>query len=147
MNASNGQTPPASASDWARVAAASFVSLGTFRRSGVMVATPVWIAADGESLVVTTERATGKVKRVRNDGAVQLRPCSRMGAVDPDAPVVHAVATIASDTADERSAVAALKQKYGLQFRLFLGVERLVRRLQRRPGDRVILRIVPAATA
>ena len=40
-----------------------FVSLTTFRRSGDAVSTPVWIAQDGDALVVTTTEQTGKVKR------------------------------------------------------------------------------------
>ena len=58
-----------------------FVSLTTFRRTGASVATPVWIAPDGDVLVVTTPVESGKVKRLRPDPRVELRPCSRRGAV------------------------------------------------------------------
>jgi len=58
-----------------------FVSLTTFRRSGEAVSTPVWVGRDGDALVVTTPRDSGKVKRLRSDDRVELRPCSRSGRV------------------------------------------------------------------
>lgn len=126
---------------WREIASAEFVSLATFRRNGAEVATPVWIARDGDELVVTTERNTGKVKRLRHDDRVALRPCTRMGKVEPDAITVHARARVAGPSTDDRRADAALRRKYGWQFRAILGFEAFVRRLQRRPDDRVILRI------
>ncbi|MEV7875539.1 PPOX class F420-dependent oxidoreductase [Microbacterium sp. NPDC089188] len=126
---------------WREIASSPFVSLGTFRKNGALVAVPVWIARDGDELVVTSERSTGKVKRLRNDPRVVLRPCSRMGSIDPDAITVEAHARIAAPATDDDRADRALRRKYGLQFRIILGVEALVRRIQRKPGDRVILRI------
>lgn len=126
---------------WREIASSPFVSLGTFRRNGVEVAVPVWIARDGDELVVTSERNTGKVKRLRNDARVTLRPCSRMGTVEPDAIVVAARGRVAGPATEDARADAALRRKYGLQFRAILGFEALVRRIQRKPGDRVILRI------
>ncbi|BAJ76455.1 predicted flavin-nucleotide-binding protein structurally [Microbacterium testaceum StLB037] len=126
---------------WREIAASPFVSLGTFRRNGAEVAVPVWIARDGDELVVTSERNTGKVKRLRNDSRVTLRPCSRMGAVDPDAITVVAKGRVAGAATDDSRADTALRRKYGLQYRAILGFEAIVRKIQRRPGDRVILRI------
>lgn len=126
---------------WREIAASPFVSLGTYRKNGALVTTPVWIARDGDDLVVTSERNTGKVKRLRNDERVTLRPCSRMGALSPDAITVEARARVAGAAPDDQRADAALRRKYGVQYRLILGFEALVRRLQRKPGDRVIIRI------
>jgi len=126
---------------WREIAASPFVSLGTFRRNGAEVAVPVWIARDGDELIVTSERATGKVKRLRNDSRVTLRPCSRMGAVDPDAITVTAEGRVAAPATEDARADAALRRKYGLQYRAILGFEKVVRTIQRRPGDRVIIRI------
>ncbi|MDQ1084233.1 MULTISPECIES: PPOX class F420-dependent oxidoreductase [Microbacterium] len=130
---------------WREIATSPFVSLGTYRRNGALVAVPVWIARDGDELVVTSERATGKVKRLRNDSRVTLRPCSRMGDVEPDAITVEAAGRVAGPSSGDPRADAALRRKYGLQYRVILGVEALVRRLQRKPGDRVILRISRSA--
>ena len=112
-----------------------FVSLTTFRRSGAPVSTPVWIARDGDVLVVTTAGGAGKVKRLRHDPRVELRPCSRRGKVADDAPTVAAVADVVAP--DARS-TSALRRKYGLTYRIISGVERV---LGRGGGDRVILRI------
>ena len=123
---------------WSEIATSKFVSLGTYRKSGQLVATPVWIALDGDELVVTTERSTGKVKRLRLNSQVTLQPCSRMGRVEPDAVTVVARAGVDEDVERANGALAA---KYGLQFGAILGVERFVRRMQGRPGERVIVRI------
>jgi uncharacterized protein len=122
----------------AEMADEQFVSLTTFRRSGAPVATPVWIARDGDALVVTTIADSGKVKRLRNDPRVELRPSTRRGAVPDDAPVATGVAAVA---APSEQATAALRRKYGLQYRLITGVERVLARGRR---ERVILRITAA---
>lgn len=126
---------------WREIASSPFVSLSTYRRDGTAVATPVWIARDGDELIVTTERKTGKVKRLRNDDRVTLRPCSRMGTVAPDAITVQGRARVAGPSTEDDRANSALRRKYGWQFRAIIGLEALVRRVQRRAGDRVILRI------
>ncbi|WP_295780202.1 PPOX class F420-dependent oxidoreductase [uncultured Microbacterium sp.] len=126
---------------WREIAASPFVSLGTYRRNGALVSVPVWIARDGDELVVTSERTTGKVKRLRNDSRVVLRPCSRMGAVEPDAITVEAHGRVAGPATEDARADSALRRKYRWQYRAILGFEKLLRRVQRKPGDRVILRI------
>ena len=64
-----------------------FISLTTFRKTGDAVSTPVWIARDGDDLVVTTPATSGKVKRLRNSGRVEMRVCDRMGRVKESAPI------------------------------------------------------------
>ena len=119
----------------AAMADQKFVSLTTFRRSGAPVATPVWIASDGDALVVTTSVDTGKVKRLRHDPRVELRPCTRFGAVADAAPMVAGVAEV---VAPDARATDALRRKYGLQYRFVLLLERTLKRGGR---ERVILRI------
>lgn len=126
---------------WSTLAQARFVSLTTYRRNGDPVSTPVWIAPEGDALVVTSEASTGKVKRLRHDQQVRLRPCDRFGKVAEDAVAVDAHAVIAGSDRELPGATGALRAKYGVQVALVLGFERLVRRVQRKPGDRVILRV------
>ena len=114
-----------------------FVSLTTFRRSGAPVATAVWIASDGDALVVTTGADTGKVRRLRRDPRVELRPCGRFGGVSADAPVAVCVGQVVAP--DERSA-AALRRKYGLSYRVAMAADRW----RRNPPERVIIRITAA---
>ena len=61
--------------------AGRYVSLTTHRRDGTPVATPVWLAVDGDALVVWTGSRTGKVKRARRDPAVTVAPCDMRGRV------------------------------------------------------------------
>ncbi len=117
-----------------------FVSLTTFRNNGVGVPTPVWIGRDGDALVVTTPVGSGKVKRLRKNRTVELRPCSRRGAVEDDAPTVTAVAEIVEGAAAMRRLDEVLKPKYSLEYRLVMSIERLLRRGS---PQRVMLRINP----
>ena len=121
----------------AEMADQRFVSLTTFRRSGDPVATPVWIARDGDALVVTTPGESGKVKRLRRDPRVELRPCGRSGKVADDAVPVAGMAEVVQPS---NGAAEALRRKYGLEYRLVSMVERLFGRGRR---ERVILRIRP----
>jgi len=117
-----------------------YVSLTTFRRSGEGVSTAVWIARDGDALIVTTHANTGKVKRLRNDSRVELRPCGPLGRVRDDAPVASALAVVVEDSAEIARLTPVFIAKYGIQFRLLGRVERL---FERRTGARVLLRITP----
>ena len=101
--------------DLEALGAAKYVLLTTFRTTGVGVATPVWIARDGDALVVTTGAAAGKVKRIRANGRATLQACGMRGTPRPSAPVIDASATLAADV---DSGMAALRAKYGWQFRL-----------------------------
>lgn len=123
-----------------------FVSLTTFRKSGIGVATPVWVAptaepadaddAAGAGLVVTTISTTGKAKRIRNDRHVQLVGCARSGQVAPDAVPVDAQATLVTDPAQVQELSRALRRKYGLLFALFTLAGRLPRKNK---GERVMI--------
>ncbi|QWT24735.1 PPOX class F420-dependent oxidoreductase [Subtercola sp. PAMC28395] len=116
----------------------AFVSLTTFRKTGAPVSTPVWIARYGNYLVVTTPAESGKVKRLRNNGQVELRPCDRMGKVKPGARAVEGVAGILADTESVERISAVFARKYRLEYRIFMLIERLGKS-GRKP--RVILRI------
>lgn len=122
----------------------SFVSLTTFRRTGDPVATPVWVARDeaGDgTLVVTTPASSGKVKRLRRDPRVVLRPCDRRGTVAPGAPAVEGRADIVEDPDAQAGPLRALAAKYGWEYRLIGLVGRVARLLGRGSRDQVILRL------
>jgi PPOX class probable F420-dependent enzyme len=57
-----------------------FASLTTWRRNGVAVATPVWVVVSQDKAYVVS-RGPGKVKRIRNNPAVSLAPCTMRGRV------------------------------------------------------------------
>jgi uncharacterized protein len=58
-----------------------YISLATFRKSGVKVATPVWFGEDGDKLYVMTRSDMGKVKRIRNNPQVTIAPCTIRGKI------------------------------------------------------------------
>lgn len=68
--------------------------------------------------------------------------CSRRGAVADDAVRVEATATASADPAEVDRVSDLLRAKYGLQFRVFMLVERLVARGERR---REVIHLHPAA--
>lgn len=119
-----------------------FVSLTTFRRSGDPVATPVWIAREGDALVVTTGAVSGKVKRLRREPRATARPCDRRGRGAPDAVEHELRAEIVTDPTRQEPAVAILARKYGVEWRVLMLVERLVGLVRGGTRDRVILRLV-----
>jgi len=90
--------------------------LATFRRSGVVVATPVWAAdADGR-FYVRSERTAGKIKRLRNDPRVLVAPCTVRGK-----PLGAPLEATAAVVPPEREYIAeqALVRRYGLGRALF----------------------------
>ncbi|GLZ47691.1 hypothetical protein Acsp06_38760 [Actinomycetospora sp. NBRC 106375] len=118
-----------------------FVSLTTYRRSGEEVATPVWVARDGDALVVITAAGSGKVKRVRRDPRVLARPCTRRGT---GAPTAQGRAEIVAEPAAQEGPRRALAAKYGLQFRLvdlMALAGKVTKLVGRDPGERIILRL------
>jgi PPOX class probable F420-dependent enzyme len=88
---------------------AGYVRLITYRKDGTPVATPVWHALhDGEVFIVSNLDAW-KVKRIRNNGQVELTPCNVRGTVKPGAPTVTGTARLLDEagTAQARRYIAA----------------------------------------
>ena len=120
----------------------TYVSLTTFRRTGVPVATPVWAAPDGESLIVWTRADSGKVKRLRHTTRVTVAPCDVRGRVK--GPAVEGTAEFV-DRDEWPHAIAALRRAYGLRFQLGYVSGRFWTRLTRPGTERhAIIRIRPA---
>lgn len=116
----------------------NFMSLKTFRKSGKEVPTPVWFAQAGEKLYVTTSGNSGKVKRIRNSGAVEVAPCDVRGNLLGE-PYVSAHAEIIADQTERDTAHKLLQKKYGLQYRAIAFMS-----IFRRNYEPVFLVITPA---
>jgi PPOX class probable F420-dependent enzyme len=97
------------------LAKSTYLSLTTFRRDGTPVATPVWLAQQGDELVVHTARSSGKAKRLRNSSRVLLAPCDMRGRVTGE--VVEGTARL-QDEAETAVTFSLIRQRYGLQARL-----------------------------
>ena len=116
----------------------TFVSLTTFRKNGERISSPVWIARDGDTLLVITPEESGKVKRIRNNGHVEIRPSSRMGKVADGIEPVSGFAEIVTDTPTATRLTHVIQKKYGLEYRIIMLIERIAARRQK---PRLILRI------
>jgi PPOX class probable F420-dependent enzyme len=114
-----------------------YLSLATFRRDGREVATPIWFASDGASLVAFSAGDAGKVKRLRNSPRARLAACDARGRVH--GPWHEARAEVVTDSAAIARALAALRAKYGVLMLLADFFSRLTGRYQRR----AYLRITP----
>src|ERR1700757_4800898 len=98
----------------AQFADAKYLSLETFRKTGMGVRTPVWFAQEpGRPIFyVYSEADSGKVKRIRNNPKVRVAPCSMRGEVR-GAWVDGRVRICAGDEAFHGQQL--LRQKYGWQ--------------------------------
>lgn len=90
--------------------------LVTYRRDGTPVPTPVWAAEADGRLYVRTERAAGKVKRLRNDPRLLVAPCTVRGK--PLGAPFEATARVLPQ-AEEPIGERALATRYGLGRALF----------------------------
>ena len=108
-----------------RLARGKYLSLTTFKKDGSAVATPVWVARDGDELVVITDATSGKAKRIRNNGQVVLASCDMRGKVT--GPSTDGTARLTDSTESEHIA-AQIKRKYGLAYTAIGLLEKLRRR-------------------
>ena len=58
-----------------------YISLMTFRKSGVAVPTPIWFGEDDNKIYVMTRSDSGKCKRIRNKPEVRVAPRSIRGKI------------------------------------------------------------------
>lgn len=107
-----------------RLSRGNYLLVTTFRRDGTPVPTPVWVGRDGEELIVWTQAKAGKVKRVRNNGAVEVAECDLRGR--PRGAVVTGRARVLDAAGSERGR-ALLKRKYGITGRIVIGASVLRR--------------------
>ena len=94
------------------VSAAKYVALTTWRRNGTAVTTPVWVARDGEELVVISEDGVGKVKRLNRGGPVALQPCSLRGEIMAGTPVITGTGRVVREPAEVNAVQKAIRAKY-----------------------------------
>jgi hypothetical protein len=89
----------------------SYISLTTFRKTGVPVPTPVWFGEADARLYVMARSDSGKVKRIRNNGTVKVAPCTIRGKIK--GPEFSATARVLP-AEDFPRARAAVRAKYWL---------------------------------
>lgn len=94
-----------------------YLNLETFRRSGESMKTPVWFVEDGNKLYVRTIANSGKVKRIRNNGQVNIAPCKVDGALLGE--WIPAQAREIHDNEIATKVDRLLDKKYGLMKKMF----------------------------
>jgi PPOX class probable F420-dependent enzyme len=125
--------------DLETLARGRYLSLTTFRRDGTPVATPVWLARQGDELVAFTAQSTGKAKRLRNSGRVLLAPCDMRGRLTGDA--VAGTARLLDD-AETAVILDLVRRRYGLTGRLLFWWEgRRSRNLPASPQVGIAIRV------
>ncbi|OBI40385.1 PPOX class F420-dependent enzyme [Mycobacterium kyorinense] len=96
---------------FADLAKSRYVLLTTFTKDGRPKPTPVWAAPDGERLLVISQEASWKVKRIRNTPRVSVAICDLRGR--PKSEPIEATATILEKTYNG-AVYEAIGKKYGL---------------------------------
>jgi PPOX class probable F420-dependent enzyme len=101
---------------FAEVSAARYILLTTFTKDGRPKPTPIWVAPDGDRLLVITEEDSWKVKRIRNTPHVTLAVCDMRG--NPKSEAMDATAAIL-DKSETGRVYDAIGKRYGLVGRVF----------------------------
>jgi uncharacterized protein len=117
-----------------QLSAGKYLLVTTYRKDGRAVPTPVWVVRDGDALGVWTAVASGKVKRIRNNGGVLVGRCDVRGRPAGDPVPGHAELLDADGTEHYRALIA---RKYGLVGRLTLWGSRLRRGREGTVGVRI----------
>jgi PPOX class probable F420-dependent enzyme len=119
-----------------------YLSLTSFRRDGTGVATPVWFVEDGGRLLVETDAASYKVRRIRRDPRVTIAPCTATGRLRGDP--VPAWAELLPD-AEVARVDRLMAGKYRVDLLFIKPFRALQRALRRRPPETpVILELTPS---
>lgn len=121
------------------------VSLTTYRRSGEAVSTAVWIVpvSDGR-YGFWTAMGSGKTKRIRNNPAITVQPCSYSGKVKPGTPVTSGTAELVQSGPLFDEVQASVRRKYGFQTVLTRAIGSvLMKRRGQVYGDTVVLLSLP----
>jgi PPOX class probable F420-dependent enzyme len=98
------------------LAAARYLNLATFRKTGAAVETPIWFAESQGRLYAFSAGNAGKVKRLRRSSQARVAICDVRGRVS--GPWIDARARVITDPALIERAYRALRAKYGLQMRI-----------------------------
>ena len=101
---------------FADIANARYVLLTTFTKDGRPKPTPIWVAADGDRLLVITQADSWKVKRIRNTPRVSLAVCDLRG--NPKSEPIDATAAIL-DKSETENVYRAIGKRYGIVGKVF----------------------------
>ena len=98
-----------------------YLNIETYRKNGEGVRTPVWFVQDGGFLYVITSATSGKAKRIRNNGKVNVAPCKMDGRLVGE--WLPAQARELADAEGNLRVNQLFDKKYGLLKKIF-GLQR-----------------------
>jgi PPOX class probable F420-dependent enzyme len=126
----------------AQVYGGKYLSVGSYRRDGTEVRTPVWFVQEDGSLLVQTDGQSGKVKRIRRNPVVRIAPCTASGRLRGEPVTAHAELLPAAETGRVEAMIA---RKYRLDLVIIkpLWHAQSALHLGRPRGETVIVRITP----
>ena len=143
MNETASAGRPYEPADAASVFGGRYLSITSYKRDGRGVATPVWFVPRDGRLLVETDAASGKVKRIRRNPQVRVAVCTASGRLRGTQ--VPAVAEILPDS--ETGAVERLiADKYRVDMIIFRPLRFVQARLHlgRPRTEPAILAITPS---
>lgn len=94
-----------------------YLVIESFRKNGQGVKTPVWFVQEGEAFHVWTETTSGKAKRIRREGKINVAPSTSSG--QPVGEWVNATAVADASPAALEHVTGLMIKKYGLAYRAF----------------------------
>ncbi|MBK9740627.1 MAG: PPOX class F420-dependent oxidoreductase [Actinobacteria bacterium] len=93
-----------------------YISVTTFKKDGTAVATPVWLVQRRGELLVLTQAASGKAKRLRNNPRVLVAPCDARGTLK--GAMVGGTARL-QDEIETHLTASMIQHRYGFMGRVF----------------------------
>jgi uncharacterized protein len=119
-----------------------YLSIGSYKRDGTEVRTPVWFVQEDGSLLVETDGQSGKVKRIRRNPVVRIASCTASGRLHGQPVTAHAELLPATETSRVEAMIA---RKYRLDLVIIKPVRyaQSALHLGRPRGESVIVRITP----
>jgi hypothetical protein len=111
---------------------ARYIALTTFGRDGSATPTTVWVASQGEKLIVITQSSSHKARRLRRDARVEVQQSDWRGRVADGTPTYRGTARFL-EGAEASAGLRAVRDKYGVAARLWPLLGRVTKLLRRRP--------------
>jgi uncharacterized protein len=121
-----------------------YLSVTSYKPGGTGVATPVWFVEDEGRLLVETDSASFKVKRIRANPSVTVAVCSATGRLRGHPVPAHAQVVEGQETLERIERL--IKHKYRVDLLVIGPLRRAQKRLRvgRQRGPMVGLVITPA---
>ncbi|WP_433655410.1 PPOX class F420-dependent oxidoreductase [Nocardia sp. CA-128927] len=97
---------------WNELGASKYVLLTTYKKDGTPAGAPVWVAPEGDRIVVWTNPTTWKVKRIRRNSDVTLQASDARGRPIGDDVFTGTAAIL--DAAGTQRVRDLVSRKYGI---------------------------------